>query len=322
MSWLKENSFLAGLAATIIVVGGALVFLMMRSMTQYQEALDAYTQAVRKLHVLQNRSPFPNAENFEKTRALEEQYKSELDSLRAQLAKMRAPAGPDVQPQKFQDDLRTAVNQITEKAGAAGVELPKGFYLGFSQYANSLPNEHAAPALARQLSIIEKIVTNLIDFKVQSIDSLNRVPLPEESVTVPQKAGEPQQRGRQPEAKPGAFKRQPFDLAFTAEQGKLRVAFNSLLDSDQFLIVRNLTLQNTARVGPPVSARSGAGAALPRLPASDPTAQAEPSVGGASSLQDRPTAASELNVILGRELVKASMRIEIIDFSPLSDPGK
>jgi hypothetical protein len=324
MSWLKENSFLAGLAATTILVGGALVFLMMQSMTQYREALDAYSQAVRKLHVLQNRSPFPNAENFEKSRMLVEQYKSELNSLRAQLAKMQAPVSPDVQPQKFQDDLRTAVNQITERAGAAGVELPKSFYLGFSQYANSLPNEHAAPALALQLGIIEKIVTDLIDFKVRSIDSLNRLPLPEESATVPapQKTEEPQQRDRKPEAKPSGFKRLPFDLAFTAEQGKLRVAFNSLLDSDQFLIVRNLALQNTARVGPPVFRQSGASASPPRLPANQPAAPAEHSPGGAIIAQGGQDAAGELNVILGRELVKASMRIEIIDFSTPSEPKK
>ncbi len=202
--------------------------------------------------------------------------------------------------------------------------MPKGFYLGFSQYANSLPNEHAAPALALQLGIIEKIVTDLIDFKVQSIDSLNRLPLPEESAAtpVPQKAEEPQQRGRQPEAKPGGFKRLPFDLAFTAEQGKLRVAFNSLLDSDQFLIVRNLALQNTARVGPPVSRQTSASAAPPRLPANDPAAPAEQSLGGAIIAQGGQDAASELNVILGRELVKAWMRIEIIDFSTPSEPGK
>jgi hypothetical protein len=311
MSWLRENSFLAGLAATTIIVGGALVFLMMQSMTQYQEALESYAQAVRKLHALQNRSPFPNAGNFEKSRALADQYKSELDSLRAQLAKMREPGSPDVQPQKFQDDLRTAVNQIAEKAGVAGVELPKGFYLGFSQYANSLPNEHAAPALARQLRIIEKIVTNLIDFKVQSIDSLNRVPLPEESAAFAQKTEDPQRRARQSEVKPSGLKRQPFDLAFTAEHGKLRVAFNSLLDSEQFLIVRNLAFQNTARVGPQVSRQGSTGAPL----------QAGQSPGGLSNSQAPPTAAGELNVILGRELVKASMRIEIINFPSPSEPG-
>jgi hypothetical protein len=318
MSWLKENSFVAGLAATTTIVGGVLFFLMMQSMTRYHEALDTYAQVVQKLHGLQNRSPFPSAENFEKSRLLEEQYKSELASLRTQLEKMEAQVSPDVQPQKFQDDLRTAVNRIVERAAAAGVELPKSFYLGFSQYANSLPSKSAAPALARQLVIIEKIVTNLIDFKVQSIDSLNRPALPEESaVPASQKTEEPRQRGGQAETKTDGLRRLPFDLAFTAEQGKLRVAFNSLLDSDQFLIVRNLALQNTARIGPPVSGQSGA---LPRLPT--PASPAPRTPGSATNEQSASGTPDELNVILGRERVKASMRIEIIDLPTPAEQKK
>ena len=121
MSWLRENSFLAGLVAATLVVGSALVFLMTQSMTQYQDALETYAQAVRKLHALQNRSPFPNAENFQKSRALAEQHKSELDSLRAQLAKMQEQGSADVQPQRFQDDLRTRSIRSSKKASAAGV---------------------------------------------------------------------------------------------------------------------------------------------------------------------------------------------------------
>ena len=107
-----------------------------------------------------------------------------------------------------------------------GVELPKGFYLGFSQYANSLPSEAAAPRLALQLRIIEKIVTSLIDFKVQSIDTLNRLPLPEESGIVA--GGLKTCRSQATRFATEGFEALPFDLAFTAEQGKLRVAFNSL----------------------------------------------------------------------------------------------
>ena len=162
---------------------------------------------------------------------------------------------PAYSRRRFQDDLRAAVNLITEKAAAAGVELPKGFYLGFSQYANSLPNERAAPALARQLGIINKIVTDLVDFKVRSIDSLERLPLPEESAAAPapQQTESARQRGKEPQVNSVGITRLPFDLGFSAEQGKLRVALNSLLGSDQFLVVRNLTLENTSRVGPPIS---------------------------------------------------------------------
>ena len=287
------------------------MFLTARSMTRYHETLDAYGQAVRRLHVLQNRSPFPNAENLEKSRLLTEQYKSGFESLRAQVAQMQVPIDPGVQPQKFQDDLRAAVNQILERAAAAGVELPKGFYLGFGQYANSLPNEHVAPALAQQLVIIEKLITNLIDLKVQSIDSLNRLPLPEESTPPSRKADEPQKGG---ESQPEGLRLLPVELTFTAEQGKLRVAFNSLLDSDQFLIVRNLAVQNTARVGPPISRPSSPSGGQPALPGNDSVAPGEQPPGGGPEPR-KSQAPATLNVILGRELVRTSLRIEIVNFS-------
>lgn len=312
MNWLRENSFLAGLAALTVIGGGVLVFLMMQAMGHFQETSDAYAQAVQKLHALQNRSPFPNVENLEKSQLLKGQYGAELDALRARLEGMQTPLTADISPQKFQDDLRAAVNLITEKAAAAGVELPKGFYLGFSQYANSLPNEHAAPALARQLGIINKIITDLIDFRVRSIDTLDRLPLPEESSAAPaasQPAEDNARRGKDPDSSPVGVKRQPFDLGFTAEQGKLRVAFNSLLGSDQFLLVRNLTLENTSRVGPPISRGGGSSPAPPTEKPASPSLES-------------PAAANNLNVILGRELVKASMRIEIIDFPANAPPKK
>jgi hypothetical protein len=311
VNWLRENSFLAGLGAVTILGGGALIFLMLQAMGHFQETSDAYAQAVQKLHALQNRSPFPNVENLEKSQLLSGQYGAELDALRAQLEGVQTRASSDVPPQKFQDDLRAAVNAITEKAAAAGVELPKGFYLGFGQYANSLPNERAASALARQLGIINKIVTDLIDFRVRSIDALDRLPLPEESSAAP--PASPQAEGNSPRGKepdPSAIiRRQPFDLAFTAEQGKLRVAFNSLLASDQFLLVRNLAFENTSRVGPLISRGVTSSTAPPTNPSP-------------SSSPEGSAAASNLNVILGRELVKASMRLEIIDFPANGQPRK
>ena len=340
MNWLKENSFLVGLISATVVLAGALLFLMTQSLAQYHETVETYQLAVRKLQALQNRSPFPSPENLEKSRALVDQYKAELSSLRDMLAEFRpphdnttqiespklqhkakgqAPNISDVQPQEFQDDLRVAVNQIVEKAAAAGVELPTGFYLGFSQYANSLPNEWAAPILARQLQVIEKVVTNLIDLKIRSIDSLNRLPLPEESGSPPVKAAEdPAKTGKQPSPKPSGYTRMPFDLAFTAEQGKLRLGFNSLLDSEHFLVVRNLAIQNTARVGPPLSRQSPPSTPLSTPPAGGSMNAAEHSSSGGSSPQKRAENPGSLNVILGRELVKTSMRIEIVDFAPPS----
>lgn len=293
MNWLKENPFLSGLAAVTVAGTGALVFLLMQASTQYQETADAYNQAVQKLHTLQNRIPFPNAENLKKTKELEDEYRQGLNALSAQLAKMETPINPDVKPQQFQDDLRSAVNSIAEKAAAAGVTLPKDFYLGFDQYKDSPPSPQATPALDRQLRVINQIVSNLIGFKIQSIDSLERLPLKEESNAPAAPAG----KG---DAKPASLVRLPFNIVFTAEQPKFRVAFNSLMNSDQFLIVRAMNVQNSSPAGPPVvqAEKSGAGAAP-----------------GAADNND-------LNVILGREMIKVAMRIEIIDFPAVAEPQK
>lgn len=278
MNWLKENPFISGLIAVTVVATGALVFLLTQSMTRFQETSDAYTQAVQKLHSLQNRAPFPKAENLEKTKELENQYKAELKSLKDQLQKMELPIVPDVSPQRFQDDLRTAVNRLTEKAAAAGVVIPKDFYLGFTQYKDSPPSAGAAPALARQLKVIDKLANDLIDFKVQSIDFLERQPLPEES-------------GAGGKEKKGGVQRFPILLGFTAEQPKFRVTFNSLLNSSQFFIVRAMNIQNTTPNGPPVVQADKSGASTGAAPASN-----------------------DLNIILGRESVHVALRLEMITF--------
>ena len=296
MRWINDNPFFAGLAAVTVAGVGALIFLVLQAQAGYQQTSESYVQAVQKLHGLQNRTPFPSQENFAKIKALADGYKSELKALREQLGKMEFPLNPDIKPQQFQDDLRTTVNQTAEKATAAGVTLPKDFYLGFGQYANSLPSERAAPALDRQLAIINQVVLRLIDFKVQSIDNLDRRLLPEEAALVPEKNAKKQE----------VLERYPFDLAFTAEQAKFLVAFNSLLGADQFLIIRALGIQNTIMAGPLIaqSEKNSASAASLTAPAA-----AAPTAG-------------ELNVILGQELVKVTMRIEILDFAEPAEAKK
>ena len=311
MNWFKENPFLAGLIGVTVIIAGALGYLLMQEMTRYQEAADGYSQAVAKLHGLQERVPFPNQKNLETARAQSAEYKKSLEDVRQQLAGMELPLNPSIRPQQFQDDLRTAVNETAAKAQQAGVTLPANFYLGFSQYANNLPSEKAAPHLARQLVLIKQLVQQLIDFKIKSLDALDRAPLPQENPNAA--AAEPAAPQRQAQGRPGraaghnndkdaekVFERYPFDLAFTAEQSKLRVAFNALLNGKDFLIVRALEVQNTSPAGPLV----GGGEAAPGTGA----AQAP---GGMAAGQE---SAKALNVILGQEFVRAALRIDILDF--------
>jgi len=304
MKWLQENPFIAGITAFTIVGAGAFAFLLSQALTRSQEASDGYNQAITKLHTLQDRVPFPSVENLEKSKAQTAQYKQQLQALRKKLASMEAPLDMSVGPQRFQDDLRAAVNDVADKAKQAGVGLPTDFYLGFSQYANSLPTEQAAPYLARQLSVIKGLVLRLIDFRVQSIDGLIRAPLAQEGAAAPSQpapAGN-QKKGATPQ--PGGAKvleRSPFDISFTAEQSKFRVAFNSLLNDNQFLIIRSLTVENTNQAGPPVAQPES-------TPNTAYTATAD-------------TAKKDLNVVLGRELVRVALHLEMIDFADPTPEG-
>lgn len=293
MKWLKENPFLAGIGIVTVIICGVLSFMAWGALDQYNQTAGAYNEAVGKLHGLQNRSPFPSKENYEKLQTLEQQYKTELSTLKGKLVKMEIPLRSDIKPQQFQDELRVAVDDIVKKAAASQVTLPQGFYLGFTQYKDSPPTDHAAPALARQLVVINQIANHLIDYKVQSIDNLERKPLPEEGpVPSNSKGGAP---------KESLVDRYPFDISFTAEQSRFRVAFNSLLSADQFLLIRALSVQNTNQEGPP-------------------TAQPDKTGGATQPGDDK--AKNDLNVILGRELVKATMRLEMIHFADTPETKK
>jgi len=303
MNWFKENPFLAGLVAVTLAAAGALGYLIFQTVSAYSVSSESYTAAVAKLHGLQNKVPFPSEANLKALQAGLDSYSDRIQAFQSQLAKMKVPLDEKITPQQFQDGLRTAVNDIRAKAEAGGVGLPANFYFGFDQYQAQVPSEQAAPALFRQFRVIQSIITRLVDFKVASVDSIVRPPLAEELSAQP--AGQ-----KKPDAQEPVLKKLPFDVSFTAEQGKFRVAFNSLLGSDQFLIVRSVGIQNT---NPQAPSKNGGGSGSqtannPFSPATDGAAR-----GGAEK---------SMQVILGRELVKATLRLDMLDFAEPTAPKK
>jgi hypothetical protein len=293
MNVLRENPFLAGLA--LVVVGGCAVmgFFLAKAVGTFNETMLEYDQAVQRLHGLQNRVPFPDEANVAKAAALRDAFAASLHALRDQFAALQKPLDASTTPQEFQDNLRATVNSLEERARAAKVPLPDNFYLGFDQYRTSLPSETAAPHLARQLDFIAGIVGDLIGANpespgVRSIDELVRTTLPVE-----------ESRAEQATPPTGPSK-SPFTISFTAEQGKFRIALNALLKADQFLIIRALHVENSNPQGPPVS----------RAPEASVDA-----LFGAEAVNDQGReTGNTLNVLLGRELVKVQMRIEMVDF--------
>ncbi len=304
MNWFKENPFLAGLVVITLAAAAVLGYLISQSVSAYSTSCESYAAAIAKLHSLQNKIPFPSEANQKALQAGLDSYSARIQAFQSQLAKMKIPLDEKITPQQFQDGLRTAVNDIRAKAEAGEVGLPANFYFGFDQYKDQVPSEQAAPALFRQFRVIQSIVARLVDFKVASVDSIVRPPLAEELGSKPAES-------KKSDAQEPVLKKLPFDIAFTAEQGKFRVAFNSLLGSDQFLIVRSVGIQNTNPHAPSKNA-GGSGSQAANNPFSPST---DGSVHGEADKKS-------LQVILGRELVKAVLHLDMLDFAEPVAPKK
>ncbi|MEI8386297.1 MAG: Amuc_1100 family pilus-like protein [Verrucomicrobiota bacterium] len=294
MNWFKSNTFLAGILAVCLVGSVAFAYLIIQSVSAYSASSAAYTDAVDKLHKLQNKVPFPNDANMKAIQDGLDSYSEQIRSLRSQLAKMVVPLDEKITPQQFQDGLRTAVNDIRTKAEANGVKLPANFYFGFDQYQTQVPTDRAAPFLHRQFLVIQSLALRLVDCKVGSIDGVTRVPLPQESLSP--SGG---QKKQDPSELP-VISRFPFDISFTAEQPKFRVAFNSLLGSDQFLIVRSLDIHNST-------------AQAPSKKSTEPASSNPLAAGAGAQGKDQPN----MQVILGRESLKVTLHLEMLDFTVL-----
>jgi hypothetical protein len=305
MNALKENPFISAVILVVVAGCGALAFFASGAFTTYQDTMAAYTQAVQKLQGFQNKVPFPNEANIKSAEALRDGYQARLDALKSQLAALQVPREENVSPQQFQDTLRSTVNAVVSRAEVAKVGLPEGFYLGFNEYKDNLPTEKAAPELARQLTIITRIVEDLIGPNpenpgVKSVDSLERTPLRLEAGAAATPAPAP---GAKEKPKP-ALEVQPFVISFTAEQGKFRIAFNNFLKNPQFLILRSLSITNSKTEGPPVATTADT-ASAPASPF-DSTETAQTS--------------TSLNVLLGREVLQVKAALEIIHF-PIAAPA-
>lgn len=312
MNWLKENPFVSGLAFVTVVACGALGFFLSGLVGSFNEASTGYASAVQELQGLQNRVPFPDAGNLKKAQESLGAYRSEIDAFRSSLASMQVAINPAVTPQEFQDNLRASVNEVSASAQTAKVKLPDNFYLGFDRYRDTPPAQGAAPALQRQLDVVKRIVVDLVGPKpenpgIRSLDGLVRQELPEES-GAPAGSAPDAKGGKGKEAGPSisAPAKYPFVVSFTTEQGKLRVALNSIVRSNPFLILRTLSIVNTSPEGPKVAAEQ-----KPEAPASQNIADIFSAAGNSGN---KAPSKEKLNVILGRELVKTTAKIEMVDF--------
>lgn len=340
MNWIRENKFLSGFLAAVIVGVGVFGYLLYSAMGSHDEISARYDQQASELHRLQALAPYPDEANIQKIREQKQSVSDAATALRTSLTPMQFSEQP-MTPEGFQDSLRKAVTTMVEKAKGLGVTLPKDqFYMGFNEYQATLPRPEAAAALGRQLQAIEFVVNTLVENRVDSINAIRRTPLPEEGLaaggTGPATAGVA--GGVKPgvTGKPGVggksdqlVSKVPFEIEFTSDQPKFRKSINDIVSSTkQFYIIRTLVVKNQAQAGPPraeptppggVPAPADAGAAPAPTPSIDAGTGAAAAT-GTPSASPSPAAASPLRFVLGTEKLDVGMRLDIVAFAPAATP--
>ena len=250
---------------------------------------------------LERLDPFPNDANYRKMKVLLENYSATLDKLKEELKTEALPA-PPLAPNEFQSHLLQTMLATTQKARLNKVKLPATFYLGFDPFVTSLPNSNeTARLLGQELSEVQMLINILLDARVDSVTSIQRMPLPEER-GVPSGRTPAPTRGQKPintvVAGSKMLERNVVDLSFKASPSAVRKVLNQIASSPaQFYIIRTLYVRNEKDKGPP---REKTAEANP--PAKEPSAPSHP-------------ANAPLTFIVGNEHIEISARIEMLKFT-------
>lgn len=276
------------IAAAALVGTLAGGFFAMNAAVRQDEALASYTSAITNLRRLEGKQPFPNEANLKKVQAAVVDYKKSITDFADSLNEIEVPVS-EISPQKFQDDLRVAADNL-RKATANKTTLPENFFFGFDAYRTQLPPQGETKELNREFLAIKKLIENIIPLGITSIDALVRhagaAPAAPDPKAAPPKPNEAV-------AKPLPF--DSFTLGITTPQNSFISAFDKIPANPGFLVVRSMTIENTSPTAPLKADNGKPQPALAQAPVS-------------------PESSEKLPMIFGSELVKATVVFEILDF--------
>jgi hypothetical protein len=302
MSWFRQNRWLGWFLILFGVATLASLVFVWRARGAYADASARFDTAARERNRLQALDPFPSDTNYEKMKVYFDDYTAGIGQMKEDLKTRMLPIAP-LAPNEFQSRLRQVTLATMDKARTNKVQLPRTFYMGFEEFASSLPSAAAAPLLGQQLSQIALLLNTLIDARVDGITALKRTKLREEGgAAAPTPAPSPALRGAAVTPSADVFDRSVVDLTFTAAPAAARKVLNQIASStQQFYIIRTLYVKNEKDKGPPREGAEAAGAAAEPTPNPAGTRGAAPA-GGA------------LKFIVGNEHLQASIRVEMLRF--------
>jgi hypothetical protein len=321
MNWVRQNRFLAGYLAALLVGVGALGFLLYSSYGRYSQVSDDYHTQVTELKRLQGLSPYPDAQNLQRYSQVRENYAVAVADLQKQLASLQPkPESPPPTPLQFQDRLRRVVEDVTKSAQQSGVTLPENFYLGFEQYRGAPPDTAATPALSAELDAISDLVDILLRQHITSLTGIKRGPLANEAGGAA--AAEVSRGGRPNGAAPAASSlvtRNPVEVEFTSSPNAFRESLNRITAAPRLYVVTALRVRNQVDKGPSRGGdEPGAGAnSFPGRPAEPPPAGPPAVDQNGVPVQPLPEKGPPpLRYVVGLEKLDVAARIDLVRVAP------
>ena len=319
MSAFKQNPFLIGFSAVMVLGVGALGYLAYSASDDHSKARSEYDDEAGELKRLQGLRPFPNEEHLKKFQAQRLELQGKVDAIQKELASKKIKI-EDISPTGFQDKLRDAVARVTSKAPESNVALPEKFYMGFPIYQSEPPKAPAAPALYRELRAIEAVMNLILEVKNVKLDDLSRSELKEEKKPVPVDPKK-KEKSKDDEGR-SIVEKDTFTLKFTTSQENFQRILNGLAShKEQLFVPRYIVVANEKQDAPPKVALVPAAplptGTLPENSANPPTnPAATPPPADAA-----PAAGPRLEYIFGKETVTVTMEVDLIDVKDL-EPKK
>src|SRR5881394_452536 len=127
MNWYRENRWLGNFLIAFAVTALLALWFLFRARSGFTEASVQFNEAATERARLDHLNPFPNEENFRKTQAALETYRTTLNKTKEDLKSQVVPLAP-LAPNEFQTHLREAIANVTERARANRVKLPENFH--------------------------------------------------------------------------------------------------------------------------------------------------------------------------------------------------
>ncbi len=316
MNWAQENKGLVVASGLMLVAVIAAAVFMFGAMAKYGTAREDYLTAHRRLMKLKTSKPYPSQANVSAKKELVEVYKGEIAGLK-KVVEPFFSGFKEVSSSEFIAGVKKLNDPFVDKALAAGMATPEGFFMGMEDYAGRPPKRELTPDLRFQAQGIAFVVNALLEARAQALDFVQRDRLPGEVGAAAAKR--PSSRGG---ANRNALIKHPVTLQFTGAYDSAQRFLNLIANgASNFVIVRALKIENEKKEGP----ERGTGREAPGLGESfAPEEFAVEGIEGIEGIEgfDLPLeetitpaeTVKDAQLVLGGERVRVLVQLELVQF--------